>query len=253
MRKGWKSLFDPKIRKIARECAYENEYVTDYEFNEKGHSASVGNGTKYKVLISEDYQNMRCGCLHAKGGNRCKHMAAVLYYAEEYERFKKDKEEEEKEREKQRQLREYVLALKKLEGKDYNNIYADYVTPVEEWKGAVKDFMALHNEVSKHMDFWHFPGMLDTLIDFFENLYRLFAICEDAEAIKCSVWLYDNIHSLFKQGEKTITQLNFDMEMLLFWSEVQDSSKANNTKLKTLLEKCKYKTPPSLIMLQRLS
>ncbi len=90
MDKSWKKLFEQKIRIRGKEYAYY--YVSDYIADENGYSATVNGSENYKVYISADYKNMSCTCPYAKDGKNCKHMAAVLYYAELLEKQKKEKE-----------------------------------------------------------------------------------------------------------------------------------------------------------------
>lgn len=89
MDKSWKKLFEQKIRIRGKEYAYY--YVSDYIADENGYSATVNGSENYKVYISADYKNMSCTCPYAKDGKNCKHMAAVLYYAELLEKQKKKK------------------------------------------------------------------------------------------------------------------------------------------------------------------
>lgn len=77
----WKHLFEPHI--LARgEYYYFDGAVTKLEENDNGYAAVVVGNDAYEVEIEiegDEIVDMTCTCPYAAEGNRCKHMAAVLY------------------------------------------------------------------------------------------------------------------------------------------------------------------------------
>lgn len=87
MMDDWKSLFRPHI--LARGLDYyESGAVEALERTEHGFHARVEGTEDYEVDIwikDNRIHDMECSCPYALGGEYCKHMAAVLYEAEEGE------------------------------------------------------------------------------------------------------------------------------------------------------------------------
>ena len=84
-RLDWESLFSPRI--LVRGMGYyESGAVTELSRTEGGYRALVEGTEDYEVEIEiKDNRilDMRCTCPYAGDGKYCKHMAAVLYEAEE--------------------------------------------------------------------------------------------------------------------------------------------------------------------------
>lgn len=81
----WYQLFKSYILDRGIEY-YENGYVTEFSYEDGVISAVVDGTEEYHIDIEvdgEDVMNMSCDCPHARSGNNCKHMAAVLFKYEE--------------------------------------------------------------------------------------------------------------------------------------------------------------------------
>lgn len=81
----WESLFSPRILVRGMDY-YESGAVMEMVRTEGGYRALVEGTEDYKVEIDikdNQVQHMRCTCPYAAEGYNCKHMAAVLYEAEE--------------------------------------------------------------------------------------------------------------------------------------------------------------------------
>ena len=83
---SWQDYFPDHILDRGKDYAISG-HVGDLKVDENRISAIVHGSSPYKVSI--DLNNgsptkMSCNCPYADGGNRCKHMAAVLYKAGEY-------------------------------------------------------------------------------------------------------------------------------------------------------------------------
>ena len=84
---GWKRLFAPHILERGLDY-YESELVTVDSMDEQLIEAMVEGTETYRVeivLYRGKVQDMVCDCPYADAGNNCKHMAAVLFAAEEEE------------------------------------------------------------------------------------------------------------------------------------------------------------------------
>ena len=81
----WYNLFRPHI--LDRGAEYHQDgYVSVFNRTETGIEAEVKGTEVYHVEIELEGENvihMTCNCPHAKSGNNCKHMAAVLFRFEE--------------------------------------------------------------------------------------------------------------------------------------------------------------------------
>ena len=84
----WKHLFQPHILSRGMDY-YSNSQVAMEEVSEDQIFATVEGSDFYEVSIELNggkVSYMYCDCPYAEGGSNCKHMAAVLYAAEqEYE------------------------------------------------------------------------------------------------------------------------------------------------------------------------
>lgn len=82
---GWKQLFAPHILERGMNY-YESELVTVDSMDEQCIEATVEGTETYQVEIILHHgkvQDMACDCPYADDGNNCKHMAAVLFAAED--------------------------------------------------------------------------------------------------------------------------------------------------------------------------
>lgn len=80
----WKYLFDDRILSRGQDY-YEQDLVILFKNRKHGFCARVQGNEIYTVNISisdDVVTDMYCSCPHAADGNNCKHMAAVLFYAE---------------------------------------------------------------------------------------------------------------------------------------------------------------------------
>lgn len=81
----WKSLFAPHILKRGK-AYYDEGLVTIEKIGEEEITAAVEGSELYEVQIWVDHgrvDGMDCTCPYAADGNACKHMAAVLFEAED--------------------------------------------------------------------------------------------------------------------------------------------------------------------------
>lgn len=81
----WGYLFSKTICERGRRY-YANGEVTNLTVSGTQYSARVKGSSNYNVVIdlkNSDSPKMRCNCPYAADGNRCKHMAAVLYEIED--------------------------------------------------------------------------------------------------------------------------------------------------------------------------
>ena len=85
---NWYKMFQPHILDRGIEY-YEGGAVTEFEISSDGHeiNAIVEGAEDYNVEIhvrGDVVESMECDCPYAESGNKCKHMAAVLFAYEEY-------------------------------------------------------------------------------------------------------------------------------------------------------------------------
>ena len=96
----WKKKFRELILERGR-YYYSHNRVKNLTFENNVFKARVSGERSYEVRIEVDEDeiiSMNCSCPYALSGQRCKHMAAVLYAIEEREtEFKKQQEEKEEE------------------------------------------------------------------------------------------------------------------------------------------------------------
>lgn len=89
MQHSWAKLFPPQI--LSRgQAYYESELVEIEAMDEQSIEATVEGTELYSVEIilqGDHVAEMNCDCPYAEGGNNCKHMAAVLFAAEDMEAF----------------------------------------------------------------------------------------------------------------------------------------------------------------------
>ncbi|MCI5673995.1 MAG: SWIM zinc finger family protein [[Clostridium] symbiosum] len=114
MMDDWKSLFRPHI--LARGLDYyESGAVEALERTGHGFHARVEGAEDYEVDIwikDNRIHDMECSCPYALGGEYCKHMAAVLYKAEEGKgREASDKTWEERYQDSRKELRDVIQGI----------------------------------------------------------------------------------------------------------------------------------------------
>ncbi|MCI6006175.1 MAG: SWIM zinc finger family protein [Blautia sp.] len=85
---NWHTMFQPHILDRGIEY-YEDGAVTEFEISSDGYEINaVVEGTEdYNVQIhvrGDVVESMECDCPYAESGNKCKHMAAVLFVYEDY-------------------------------------------------------------------------------------------------------------------------------------------------------------------------
>ena len=81
----WKKYFEPQILVLGMDY-YKSGLVMNYDRDEDSIQATVCGRYDYEVFLSlEDGEiaDMQCTCPYSDRGNRCKHMAAVLFYMED--------------------------------------------------------------------------------------------------------------------------------------------------------------------------
>ena len=84
---AWKKLFAPHILSRGEEY-FESELVNIEKIDEQSITATVEGTDVYSVeiVLKDDHVvEMHCDCPYAADGNNCKHMAAVLFAAEDEE------------------------------------------------------------------------------------------------------------------------------------------------------------------------
>ncbi|MGN1317756.1 MAG: SWIM zinc finger domain-containing protein [Lachnospirales bacterium] len=84
----WKRLFESHILERGYDY-YADRAVCDFEVSENNIIAQVSGYDLYDVEIeieNDEITDMHCTCPYAEGGSNCKHMAAVLYKYENYDK-----------------------------------------------------------------------------------------------------------------------------------------------------------------------
>ena len=93
----WQKYFDKSI--LDRGYAYynNNEIICVLK-NKNQVTAKVSGSETYEVNIDlDDLSSMRCSCPYSKGGNKCKHLAAVLFAIDDHKYEEMQVKEERKE------------------------------------------------------------------------------------------------------------------------------------------------------------
>lgn len=83
----WKDKFASHILKRGQKY-YDNNQVEDVKIEDNIIEGTVSGSDNYQVqivMVDGDARVLKCTCPHATSGNHCKHMAAVLFYAEDKE------------------------------------------------------------------------------------------------------------------------------------------------------------------------
>lgn len=233
MDRSWKNLFEQKIRARGKEYAYYN--VSDYVKDENGYSATVSGSEKYQVTISADYQNMSCTCPYAKDGKHCKHMAAVLYYAELLEKRKQEEKRRAKEKIERQKLRRSIEEGIEKYGVDCRRTLLYDIQTVTEWKKEVNSLIRRFKNKEGCIGYWEADSFIENLLDSFKTLYSFLSVCADKKAIDASIWLYKRIHEVGVDDSSTGCTGYFEDEMLTFWEEVAMYSDENKKLLKNAL------------------
>lgn len=233
MDKSWKKLFEQKIRNRGKEYAYY--CVTDYTADENGYSATVCSSQDYKVCISADYSEMFCSCPYAKDGKHCKHMAAVLYYAELLEKQKKEKERRANEKVARKEQRIHLQEMQKTCGINLQRIISHDAQSVTEWKKEVNDLIKYFKNKEGYIGYWEADSFILNLLKCFKTLYSYVSLCADKKAINASIWLYKRIHDVDIDDSSTGCTVYFEEEMLTLWEEIAEYSDENKELLKIAL------------------
>lgn len=233
MDRSWKKLFEQKIRTRGKEYAYY--HISDYSADEKSYSATVNGSEDYKVCISADYKTMSCTCLYAKDGKHCKHMAAVLYYAELLEKRKKEEERKATEKAERQKLRAFIEEGIKKYGMDCRRTLLYDIPTITEWKKEVNRLISHFKNKDGYIGYWEADSFIANLLDSFKTLYLFVSVCADKKAIDASMWLYKRIHEVGVDDSSTGCTGYFEDEMLTFWEEVALYSKENKKLLKNAL------------------
>ena len=250
MDRSWKKLFEQKIR--SRGKKYSFFCVSDYSNDENGYQATVRGSEDYKVAITADYQNMSCTCPYAKDGKRCKHMAAVLYYAEAFEKERKEKELKALEKAERQNKRNSVMEMQKLYGKRLHTSIVKDLFSVSKWKKDINTLINNHKNEDGSIGYWQADDFIFNLLKYFDFLYSLISFCEDKKAINVSMWLYTKIHSVGVDDSSTGYMTAFENEMLSLWEEIAEYSDKNKQLLKTALTSYEFYYPAKQKMLERL-
>ena len=233
MDKSWKKLFEQKIRSRGKEYAYY--CVSDYMSNESGYSATVRSSEDYKVCISADYKTMSCTCPYAQDTKHCKHMAAVLYYAELLEKQEKEKERKAQEKAERQKLRTFIEEGIEEYGVDCRRALLYDIQTITEWKKEVNRLINHFKNKDGYIGYWEADSFIDNLLDCFKTLYLFVGLCADKKAIDASIWLYKRIHDVGVDDSSTGCTGYFEDEMLTFWEEVAEYSDENKKLLKAAL------------------
>lgn len=250
MDKSWKKLFEQKIRTRGKEYAYY--YISNYSADENGYTAMVHGSENCKVHISADYKNMSCTCPYANGGKNCKHMAAVLYYAEILEKQEKERERKANEKEERKNLRASIVRGIDEFGVDCRRSLLYDVQTITEWKKEVNKLINHFKNKDGYIGYWEADSFIANLLDNFTTLYQYVSFCADKKAIDASVWLYKRIHDIGIDDSSTGCTGYFEDEMLEFWMEIADYSVINKMLLKSALTNYKHHYPACEEMLNRL-
>ncbi|MGN0804947.1 MAG: SWIM zinc finger domain-containing protein [Candidatus Coproplasma sp.] len=251
MDRSWKKLFEQKIRSRGKEYSYF--CVSDYLNDENGYQATVKGTEYYKVVISSDYQNMSCTCPYAKDGKHCKHMAAVLYYAEAFEKQERERELRALEKAERQNKRNSVMEMQKLYGKRLHTSIIKEILPVSEWKRDINYLFNRHRNAYGFIGYWEADELIFKLLKYFDFLYSLISFCEDKRAIDASMWLYKKFHFEGVGDPSTDGAEHFENEMLSLWEELARYSDKNKQQLKTALTAYEFHYPAKEEMLERLT
>ena len=234
MDKSWKKLFEQKIRSRGKEYAYY--CVSGYTSDESGYSATVRGSEDYKVMIFADYSKMSCSCPYAKDGKHCKHMAAVLYYAELLEKQKKEAERKADEKAARREQRIHLQEMKKTYGINLQPTLLRDVQSVTEWKKEVNRLINHFKNKDGYIGYWEADSFIDNLLDCFKTLYSFVGLCADKKAIDASIWLYRRILDVGVDDSSTGCTGYFEEEMLDFWEGLSEYSDKNRELIITALQ-----------------
>lgn len=237
MDKRWKRLFEQKIRSRGKDYAFNS--VSDYVADERGYSATVSGAEEYAVFVSADYQTMTCTCAYAKENKYCKHMAAVLYYAENLEKQKKEQERKAEEKRKRQEAREVIAEMREKLGKNSIVECFNFTQPIDEWKQEVKDLIAEYSDKDGNIGYWEADEFVSALMNSFKNLYGFVSRCEDKTAIDASLWLYKTFHSIYVDDSSTGCTWYFEEEMLSLWRELSEYSDENKQLITKALQALK--------------
>lgn len=251
MDKSWKKLFEQKIRTRGKEYAYY--YVSDYVANENGYSATVNGSDKYKVYVSIDYKNMSCSCPYAKDGKYCKHMAAVLYYAELLEKQQKEAERKVQEKAERQKLRKSIEEEIEKFGVDCRRTLLYDIQTVTEWKKEVNSLIREFKNKDGYIGYWEADSFIANLLDCFKTLYKYVSVCADKKAIDASMWLYARIHDIGVDDSSTGCMGYFEDEILELWEELAEYSDNNKELFKLALTNCEHHYSARDEMLDKLS
>lgn len=208
--------------------------------DESGYSATVNGSEDYKVCISADYKNMSCTCPYAKDGKHCKHMAAVLYYAELLEKQQKETERKANEKVARKEQRIHLQEMKKIYGINLQPTLLRDAQSVTEWKKEVNKLINHFKNKDGYIGYWEADSFIDNLLDCFKTLYSFVSLCADKKAIDASIWLYKRIHDIGVDDSSTGCTEYFEKEMLAFWEELAEYSDKNKELLKIALTDYKH-------------
>ncbi len=84
-KKYWKNYFADEILERGLEY-YKEKYIVDIDYSNEKVTALVDGSKTYTVTFhfeDDEITHLDCTCPYAHKGNRCKHMACVLYFLDE--------------------------------------------------------------------------------------------------------------------------------------------------------------------------
>lgn len=81
----WEVYFDKSI--LDRGFAYYNnhEIISIKKANNKVHAEVSGSETYHVEIDLNDLSSMKCTCPYFQGGNKCKHLAAVMFAIDDHQ------------------------------------------------------------------------------------------------------------------------------------------------------------------------
>ncbi len=234
----WKSYFQSRIRKRGLDY-YRWGYVKDFTLFTDGVSAKVVGSRPYHVeirVLEHGDLALHCDCPYAKGGNYCKHEAAVLYQWEELN-FKRGEtkvfqalEEDIKdliEKTPQEEINDFLLRVLQSDRSFYDAFkkFVDTDINVKEYEDSIT------NTIESYIDYHEDHDFLMEFNDLLEiDLQRMLVHKQYEEAFDISSYLLHEAHVYDAEYIEVLTNV-----ILTFWHTIL--THVSSKQKRTLFEK----------------
>jgi len=167
----WEELFAPQILNRGYDY-FEHGFVEDFKKTKTKITATVWGSDAYDVSIkikNDTVVDANCDCPYADDGKYCKHMAAVLYFNDEPNKFKNPSVNELVSKASEKDVRDFLIKVLKSDTR-LHTIFQSIVAPdkgdFSSYQQAVDAIIAEYADQSGFIDYYAMDKFEAAMYDF---------------------------------------------------------------------------------------